>query len=69
MEGNSEPGDDRSRNRPPIVARRPADRHYFNRINQKSLPKDLNTVILPWVDVARDVAAINRGEATRQGDR
>lgn len=61
--------DGRSRNRPPILARRPADRHYFNCINQKSPPKDRNTVIMPWVDVARDVAAINRGEAIRQGDR
>lgn len=69
MEGNSAPDDARSRNRPPILARRSADRHYFNRIGQKSHPKDVNPVILPQVDVARDVAAINRGEAIRKGDR
>lgn len=60
--------DDRPHNRPPVLARRPADRHYFNRIKQNSKASNLNTVIDPRVDVAGDVAAINRGEAVRQGD-
>ncbi len=59
---------ERSRNRPPVLARRPADRHYFNRIKQNSMTSKRNTVIDPRVDVANDVAAINRGEAVRQGD-
>ncbi|MBI4493028.1 MAG: hypothetical protein HY690_09565 [Chloroflexi bacterium] len=29
--------------------------------------KKVNGVIEPWVDVASDIAAINRGEAVRQG--
>jgi hypothetical protein len=58
MEGNSEPGDDWSRNRPPTVARRPADRHYFNRINQRTPARPWNTVIHPRVDIAADVDAI-----------
>lgn len=69
MEGNSEEDDARSRNRPPVLARRPADRHYFNRINQRSLARERNTVIHPRVAVAADVAAINRGDAVREGDR
>lgn len=60
--------DARTRNLPPVRARRPADRHYYNRIRQNSKASNLNTVMDPRVDVAADVAAINRGEAVRQGD-
>lgn len=64
-----EPRDgDRARNRPPVLARRPADRDYFDRIKQNTKASRLNTVIDPRVDVAADVAAINRGEAQRRED-
>jgi hypothetical protein len=53
---------------PPRTAKPPADRHYFNRINQRSRVRAKNTVIAPWVDVRSDIAAINAGQATRKGD-
>lgn len=48
--------------------REPANRHTLTKINQRTVAKDLNTVIEPGVDVARDVAAINQGLAKRVGD-
>lgn len=58
----------RNPNLPPRPVRRPVDRHYFNRIKQGSHARRVNSVIDPRVDVAADVAAINRGEAVRVGD-
>jgi hypothetical protein len=43
----------------------PARRHRADDVTQRSLAKEKNTVIEPGVDVAGDVAAINRGSATR----
>lgn len=40
----------------------PSKRHYYNNVNQKTLAKALNSVILPGVDVGADVASINNGE-------
>ncbi len=59
---------DQGWNRPPVVARRPNDRHYYNRIKQNTKASKLDTVMDPRVDVSGDVAAINRGEAIRRGD-
>lgn len=53
---------------PPRPAKPPADRHYFNRINQRSRVRAKNTVIAPWVDVPADVATVNAGRAIRTGD-
>jgi RHS repeat-associated protein len=49
--------------------RGPSQRHRLNKVDQETVAKDLNTVIEPRVDVAADVAAINRGLARREGDR
>ncbi len=43
---------------------KPADRHYFNKIRGSDPPKKENTIILPNVNVANDVASINSGSAT-----
>jgi hypothetical protein len=51
----------------PAPLRRPAPRHSAARVNQRTVAKELNTVIEPGVDVAGDVAAINAGQATRVG--
>jgi hypothetical protein len=45
--------------------RRPARRHWGATVTQKTVAKNLNTVIEPGVDVAGDVAAIRAGRATR----
>jgi hypothetical protein len=45
--------------------RPPARRHWGATVNQKTVAKNLNTVIEPGVDVAGDVAAIRAGRATR----
>jgi hypothetical protein len=47
--------------------RPPAARHTATRVGQRTLAKEVNTVIEPGVDVAGDVAAINAGKATRVG--
>jgi hypothetical protein len=52
---------------PPI--RPPNKRHYIARVGQRTTAKTLNSVVESRVDVDADIAAINRGEATRQGDR
>jgi hypothetical protein len=52
---------------PSVPLRRPAPRHSAARVNQRTVAKELNTVIEPGVDVAGDVAAINAGQATRVG--
>jgi hypothetical protein len=48
---------------PSPAVKAPADRHFYNKIKQTSVAKDVNTVILPSVDVAGDVEAINAGKA------
>jgi hypothetical protein len=45
----------------------PAARHSAARVSQKTLTKELNTVIEPGIDVASDVKAINEGLAQKQG--
>ncbi len=45
----------------------PAQRHYASKVTQKTLVKENNTVIEPWVDVAGDVNAINAGNAIKDG--
>nr|WP_319392652.1 RHS repeat-associated core domain-containing protein [uncultured Desulfobacter sp.] len=47
----------------------PAGRHTLTSVNQKTVAKNLNTVIEPGVDVASDVAAINKGLAQKIGDK
>jgi hypothetical protein len=47
----------------------PNRRHFLNRIHQKTPAKRQNSVVEPWVDVDGDLAAINSGQAQRQGDR
>ncbi|GAB6902872.1 hypothetical protein [Kineosporia succinea] len=44
-------------------ARAPHPRHFLSRITSKSVRKNVNTVILPQVDVEADVAAIRNGTA------
>lgn len=48
--------------------REPNSRHYFNRINMKSTPKEQNTVIMPNVNVQADLQAIRQGQAVRSGN-
>ena len=51
---------------PPL--RSPNRRHNINSVNQKTVAKEMNTMIEPGVDVAGDVATINAGKATREGN-
>lgn len=46
----------------------PASRHFYSKITQGSVAKDLNTVIMPGTDVSADVSAINAGKAAKVGD-
>lgn len=55
-------------NRPLDPLRPPARRHYLRLITPRSRVRSRNTVILPDVDVAFDVRAINAGEAVRTGE-
>jgi hypothetical protein len=48
--------------------RTPASRHQLRSVKQGTYARDLNTVIEPGVDVAGDIAAINRGLAKRIGN-
>ncbi len=48
--------------------RGPARRHDAARVTQKTLTRETNTVIMPGVDVAGDVAAINSGQVRRVGE-
>jgi hypothetical protein len=45
--------------------RAPARRHWASTVNQKTVAKNMNTVIEPGVDVAADVAEIQSGRVTR----
>ncbi len=47
----------------PQTANPPNSRHYFGGMGPKSGGKDVNTMILPHVDVAADLAAIRSGTA------
>ena len=49
--------------------KRPVSRHTLTSVNQKTVAKNLNTVIEPGVDVAADVAAINKGLAQKIKDK
>ena len=53
--------------KPETPLRGPSKRHSTEKVNQKTLTKEKNTVILASVDVAADVAAINAGHGTRLG--
>ncbi|MFM6632908.1 MAG: hypothetical protein ACKPJK_27965 [Microcystis panniformis] len=44
--------------------KKPADRHYFSKVNQGSCKKKDNTVIEPRVNVNADMKAIRAGRAT-----
>ena len=46
----------------------PNSRHFYSRISQGTRVKDLNTVIMPDVDVSSDVLAINSGKSIKVGD-
>ena len=52
-------------NRPLDPLRPPARRHYLRLISTRGRIRPRNTIILPGVNVAADVRAINAGEATR----
>ncbi len=43
--------------------RQPNQRHLLDRINTRSKFRDKNTIVLPWVDVAADIDAIQEGRA------
>lgn len=51
------------RRHPPLVAKRPSDRHDVMRFNagHDARSKDRNTMIAPWVDVRLDLETINAG--------
>lgn len=39
-----------------------AKRHVLGSIGKKSMPKNNNTIIMPWVDYNKDIEAIKKGE-------
>jgi hypothetical protein len=53
-------------NAPPRPVMLPHPRHRLSAVTQRTLTRAVNSVIEPTVDVAADIAAINRGE---HGDR
>lgn len=56
-------------NVPPRPVMLPLPRHRLSAVTQRTLTRAVNSVIEPTVDAAADIAAINRGEAVRHGDR
>ena len=44
-------------------------RHYLNKIDQKTVAKNVNTVVEPSVDVADDIKIIKAGQATIENDK
>jgi hypothetical protein len=62
------PRDQAESHHPPIRVLSPHPRHRLTRVNQRTLSRDVNSVIEPAVDVAADIAAINRGEAECHGE-
>jgi len=40
----------------------PNSRHFYSSVNQNTVAKDMNSVVLPGVDMNADVSAINSGE-------
>jgi hypothetical protein len=55
-------------NKPLEPLRPPARRHYLRFITPRSQVRPRNTIILPGVNLAADVRAINAGEAIRIGE-
>jgi hypothetical protein len=53
---------------PSIVYNPPNSRHYAKSVKQDSTTKEKNTVIMPGVDVAADVVAINSGFVPKVND-
>lgn len=54
---------------PPAPARVPhRNRHYIHRVRIATRRRAATTVAEPWVDMAADITAINRGEGVRRGD-
>ncbi len=49
--------------------RAPARRHRLEHVDQKTVAKDLNSVVEPGVDMAGDVARIRAGQAEKVGDK
>ncbi|WNG31481.1 hypothetical protein F0U62_11870 [Cystobacter fuscus] len=47
----------------PLDVNPPASRHSAKKVNQKTVAKDVNTVVEPRVDMNADVAAIKEGHA------
>ena len=54
---------------PRVSLRAPATRHNASSVTQKTVAKELNSVVEPGINVADDVAAINSGVAKRVGDK
>jgi len=48
--------------------RSPCERHYIRKVTHKSMAKEKNTVIEPWVNVMEDVIAIRAGQAQRKNN-
>ena len=55
--------------KPKTPLKPPADRHWFNRIKEKSPAKEKTSVAEPWVDMKADTEQINSGQAVRKGDK
>ncbi len=55
-------------NRPKFNFKRPANRHSLRGVDQRSVAKDVNSVMEPDINVNADVAAINEGNAERTGE-
>ncbi|MGC1249049.1 MAG: hypothetical protein WA865_22765, partial [Spirulinaceae cyanobacterium] len=47
-----------------------ASRHKFDKVRQKTPKKNKNSVVEPskWPEIQSDIAAINKGQATRKGN-
>ncbi len=62
VSSTTEPGKARSTT-DPVNVRPPAARHYAQQVDQRTLAKDINSVIESRVDVKADIAAIRAGHA------
>lgn len=54
---------------PEVTYKTPNSRHYAKSVKQGSTTKEKNTVIMPGIDVAADVAAINSGAVKKIDDK
>jgi hypothetical protein len=54
---------------PDVAYKTPNGRHYAKSVKQGSTTKEKNTVIMPGVDVAADVTAINSGSVKKVDDK